>query len=60
MFVLLILVSILSVFSFTGNIFLTILSFLIGVVQAELMLVLSHYQILDSCLSECRYKEHGA
>jgi membrane-associated protein len=51
-----ILISIFSVFSFTGDVFLTILSFLVGVVLSELMLVLSHYQILDSCLSECRYK----
>lgn len=52
-----ILISILSTFSFTGSIFLTLLAFLIGAVESELMLILSHYQILDSSLSECRYRD---
>lgn len=52
----LIIVVLLSMFSLTGNIFITFLSFLIGVIETEFLLILSHYQILDKCLSNCRYQ----
>lgn len=38
-----------------GNYYLTILSFLIGVINSELILLLSHYQVLDKCLSDSRF-----
>jgi membrane-associated protein len=45
----------LSYFSLNENLFLILFSFLIGVLETEFILVLSHYQILDNSLSECRF-----
>lgn len=44
----------LSNFSLSGNLFSVLFSFIIGVIGCELLWILSHYQILDKCLYECK------
>ncbi|MDA3855249.1 MAG: DedA family protein [Candidatus Woesearchaeota archaeon] len=47
----------LSKFSFSGNLYLTLFSFLLGVIASDLIWLLSYYQILDNCLYNCRDSE---
>jgi len=40
---------------YTGNYFVSLFSFLIGVLETEFILILSHYQVFDKCLSGVRF-----
>ncbi|MFW6286158.1 MAG: DedA family protein [Nanoarchaeota archaeon] len=53
--VLLILIMVLVKFSMTQNIFLVLFSFLVGVLNTEIILLLSHYYIIDNYLSKTRF-----
>jgi membrane protein DedA with SNARE-associated domain len=53
--VLLILIMVLVKFSMTQNIFLIFFSFLVGVLNTEIILLLSHYYIIDNYLSKTRF-----
>lgn len=47
----------LSVFSLTNNFYMVCLSFIIGVIESEIFLILSHYQVLDKSLSKARFDD---
>lgn len=49
----LLIVVFLSKFSLSGDLYLTLFSFLLGVIASDLIWLLSYYQILDKCLYNC-------
>lgn len=42
---------------YSGNYFITFLSFIIGAIETEVILLLSHYQVFDKCLSNIRFEK---
>ena len=42
---------------YSGNYFVTFLSFVIGAIETEIILLFSHYQIFDKCLSSIRFEK---